>query len=119
MKKILNKNSSLEQEDIKKWILRHLEIFNKNLFCFGIDYLDSGNDLEGNLHLPSIDEYVDKTKFIFIINFWECMWLLYFEGYHIKREKRSVPDSVGSYYHTPPNQNEATNIEKVWKYLEF
>lgn len=119
LKGILNFDKSLEQTKIKEWTNNNLDIFNENLFQFGIDYFDTVNNDNENIYLHRLDEYVDKTPFLSILKFWECMWLLYFGEYHLDVEKRSPPDPVGSYYYTTPDPNEPKDIEKILNYLEL
>lgn len=117
LKEIINFDKSLEQAKIKEWTNNNLNFFNENLFLFGIDYFDVEDNNNENIYLPRLDEYVDKMPFLSIIQFWECMWLLYFGQYHLDIEKRNPPDPVGSYYHTIPDPNEPKDIEKILNYL--
>lgn len=119
LKKIIKLDKSLEQYKVKAWTNNNLDFFHKNLFFFGIDYFDVDNNNKENIYLPSLGEYVDKIPFLSIIQFWECMWLLYFGQYYLDIEKRSPPDPVGSYYYTIPDPNEPKDIEKILSYLEL
>ena len=119
LKEILNFNTSLEQTKIKEWTQKNLNFFNENLFLFGIDYFDVVDNNNENIYLHRLDEYVDKMPFLSIIQFWDCMWLLYFGQYHLDIKKRSPPDPVGSYYYTIPDPNEPKDIEKILNYLEL
>lgn len=119
LKEIINFDKSLEQTKVKEWTNNNLDFFNKNLFLFGIDYFDVVDNDNENIYLPRLDEYVDKMPFLSIIQFWECMWLLYFEQYHLDIKKRSPPDPVGSYYYATPDPNEPKDIEKILNYLEL
>lgn len=119
LKEILRFDKSLEQTKVKQWVQNHLDFFNENLFPFGIDYLDSVDNDNENIYLQRVNEYVDKVPFLSIIKFWECMWLLYFDQYHLDIEKRSPPDPVGSYYYKAPDPTEPKDVDKVLNYLEL
>ncbi|HSC55272.1 MAG TPA: hypothetical protein VLC98_16690 [Phnomibacter sp.] len=119
LKHILVANKCLEQADVREWTLKHLEIFEINLIDFGIKYLDSGNDKDGNLHLPSLNEYVCRTSFLSIIKFWKCMWLLYFGEYHLDKENRTPPDPIESYYSSVPDSVAPNANEIILRYLEI
>ncbi len=119
LKGILNFDKSLEQKKVKKWTNKNLDFFLENVFLFGINYCDVELNECENIFLRRVDEYVDKMPFISIIQFWECMSILYFEQYHLDKDKKSPPDPVGSYYYTPPDPNEPTDIEKILNYLKL
>ena len=117
LKEVLHFDKSLEQIQVKQWTQNNLDFFNENLFHFGIDYLDSVSNDNDNIYLERVDEYLNKAPFLSIIKFWECMWLLYFEQYHLDIEKRSSPDQVGSYYYIVQEPEEPKDIEKILNYL--
>lgn len=119
LKGILNFDKSLEQKKVKEWTNNNLDFFLENVFLFGIDYCDVEWNKNENIFLRRVDEYVDKTPFISIIQFWDCMSILYFEQYHLDKDKKSPPEPVGGYYYTPPDPNEPTNIEKILNYLKL
>jgi len=119
LKEILRFDKSLEQTKVKQWTQNYLDFFDENLFLFGIDYFDSVNNDNENIYLHRLDEYLDKMPFLSIIKFWECMWLLYFEQYHLDIEKRIPPDRVGSYYYTTPDPSAPKDIEKILNYLDL
>ncbi|MCA0381549.1 MAG: hypothetical protein LCH58_05270 [Bacteroidetes bacterium] len=118
LKAILRVNKSLEQSSVKKWIKKHIDFFDENLCLFGIDYLDPENHDYENIRLPALNEYVDKTPFLPIIHFWECMLLLYSKHYHLDLEARPV-DEVNSYYFTAPYPGESKDIEKILNYISL
>ena len=80
LKQNLNETHCLENSNIRNWTLKHLEIFKSNILSFGLIYLDSGDDIGGNLHLPYLHEYVDKTPFLSIIKFWGMYVVIVFWG---------------------------------------
>jgi hypothetical protein len=116
IKLIIQNYNNLENERIKGWILEYHSLFENELFGFGIDYLDSGDDPDDNLHLTSIDIYVDKTHFMPIIQFWQLQWLLYYKEYHVLMEKRTTHDTK-SYYINSQDKNEHSDLEKVKEIL--
>jgi hypothetical protein len=116
IKEILEIHDNLENESIRKWILKHHSLFEDKLFSFGLDYLNSGDDQDNNLHLTSLDIYVDKTAFLSIFQFWELQWLLFFGEFHLLTENRTVPDPK-DYYYLPPDPNELLALDKVKKIL--
>jgi hypothetical protein len=112
IKEILKIHIDLENDSIRKWILKHHSLFEDKLFSFRLEYLDSGDDEDNNLHLTSLDIYVDKTAFQSIIQFWELQWLLFFGGYHLLTKNRTVPDPK-DYYYVPPDPNEPLPLDQV------
>lgn len=113
LKKILLLHNSLEQPLIKEWINSNIEFFNKNVFNFGIDYLDENNVLR----IPVLEEKIDTKDFAETIAFWECMWLLYFGEFHKDKIHRSPRDKVGSYYYSEPDKT--SDIDKLKNFLNI
>lgn len=112
IKQIVEIQNNLENDSIKKWVIKYHSLFENSLNGFGLEYLDSGNDNDPYLHLASLDIYVDKTPFIPLIQFWELQWLLYFGEYYLPKENRTIPDPK-DYYYTPPNPNDPTDLSIV------
>ena len=117
LKEILLFDKSLEQAKIKQWTQNYYDFFDEHLFLFGIDYLETVNKHKDGIYLGIVNEFVDKSPFLSIIKFWECMWILYNGEYHLDIEKRSPPDPVDSYYYRAPDPNEPKDLEKVLNYL--
>ena len=115
LKEILRSDEFIEQFEIKQWILKNLEIFNETFFSFGLSYLEY-NVKDDNLYLIGLNEYVDKSQFLSIIQYWESMWLLYFGEYHIDKDKRSLPDKPDT-YNTEPT--EPSDYEKILTFLNL
>jgi hypothetical protein len=115
-KLILAVDNTLENGNIKAWVIKHLSFYETNLSSFLLDYLDSGNDKDNNLHLTSLNIYVEKTPFLTIIQFCELQWLLYFEEYHLDKENRTLPNTQ-DYYYSPPDPNRLSDLDKVKEIL--
>lgn len=115
LKRLIIKNTDLNNPEVQSWCERTKDFFNDELFSFGLNFMDSGNDTENYLHIPPIDLYIENKEVIELVNFWNAQWILYFGKYYIPKELRRPPDPPGSYYSLGKDPNEPSDIEKVKK----
>jgi len=117
LKSILKNNLTLEQTAVADWISNHYPYFNEHLVLFGIDYLENETATNGNLDLRD-GTCLEKEPFLPIIQFWNCMWLLYFSDYN-KAMDESTKTDPDDYYYAAPDPNRLSDLDAVKSYLQL
>lgn len=117
LKSILKNNFTLDQKAVADWIYNHYPYFDEHLVLFGVDYLENESATDGNLDLRD-GTCLEKDPFLPIIQFWNCMWLLYYSEYNKAFEERTEPDP-NDYYYVAPDPNRLSDIDTIKSYLEL
>ena len=114
---ILVKND-LNHPSVTEWCKKTRSFFKENLLGFGLEYLDSGNIIKGEIPILA-DVFIDLSEISELVEFWQLQWILYFSDYHIPEHDREDPKPAdpNDYYYSPPDPNAPSELNEIKRIL--